>query len=120
MHTAASLCAIRTICAVAAGFDLDSIGDLRGRWMLDVPRWEDGGRNAALSCRVDGLARTQGSDIEVDVEKVMDPLPRGSFGWWVLQCLTDEVTAVALPSDTGLGARVGIILITYVSHAGLW
>ena len=97
--------------------------------MLDVPRWEDGGRNAALSCRVDGLARTHGSDIEVDVEKVMDPLPRGSFGWWVLQCLTDEVTAVALtdevtavalPSDTGLGARVGIILITYVSHAGLW
>jgi len=128
VRTAASACAVPTIRAVAvdlavrAGFDFDSIGDLRGAVDVACARLvELAAANATLSCSffTVWLERIEVT-VEVDVEKVMDPLPQGSFGWWVVQCLTDEVTALVLPGDAGRGARACIILIKYALSTGLW
>jgi serine/threonine-protein kinase RsbW len=128
IHTAASTCAIPTIRTVAvdlatrAGFDFDSIVDLRVA-VDDVCAKLVclAAANVTLSCSfwTVWLERIE-MTAEVDVKTMTDPLPRGSFGWWVLQCLADEVTALVLPSDTGRGARVCLILIKYAWSAGLW
>ena len=128
VHTAASACAIPTIRTVAVdlatrtGFDFDSIVDLRVAVDDVCTRLVRlATAEATLSCSFLSvwLERIEVT-AEVDVETMTDPLPRGSFGWWVLQCLADEVTALVLPSDTGRGARVCLILIKYAWSAGGW
>ncbi|HZS21440.1 MAG TPA: ATP-binding protein [Pseudonocardiaceae bacterium] len=126
VYTAASAVAIPTIRTVAADlaaradFDLDSIADLRMAVDDTCTRLvRVAARDATLSCcfavrfeRIEVIA-------EVDVKEIMDPLPRGSFSWWVLRCLADEVTALVLPGKTGQGGRVCIILVKRALTAGL-
>jgi hypothetical protein len=38
---------------------------------------------------------------EVEVDQVADPLPTGSFGWRLLECLADAVSAASLPAEPG-------------------
>lgn len=126
VYTAASAIAIPTIRTVAADlaaradFDLDSIADLRMAVDDTCTRLVRlAACNATLSCsfavRVERIEVTA----EVDVNRMMDPLPRGSFSWWVLRCLADEVTALVLPGEAGQGGRVCIILVKQALSAGL-
>ena len=118
VHTTASALAIPAIRAVAVDlaarvdFDLDSIDDLRMAVDDTCARLVRlAASNATLSCSFAVQLERIELTAEVEVEDMMDPLPRGSFGWWVLQCLADEVTALVLPDEPGHGGRVCIILI---------
>lgn len=102
IQTAASTGSIPTIRTVAvdvatrAGFDLDSIADLRMAVDDVCARLVRlAAANATLSCSfwTVWLERIEVT-AEVDVETMRDLLPEGSFGWWVLQCLADEVTVL--------------------------
>ncbi|HWR48731.1 MAG TPA: ATP-binding protein [Pseudonocardiaceae bacterium] len=117
LHTAASTIAIPTIRMVAADlaaradFDLDSIDDLRMAVDdLCAMLVRIAADKATLSCRF----TVQPERIEVAAEVVVDgtaePLPTGSFGWRVLECLADEVSAVSLPAEAGRRDRVRITL----------
>jgi serine/threonine-protein kinase RsbW len=126
VHTAAKAIAIPTIRAVAVDlaarvdFDLDSIDDLRMAVDNACARLVRlAASNATLSCSFAVRLERIEVTAEVDVEEMMDPLPRGSFGWWVLQCLADEVAALVLPGDPGQGGRVCIILIKHALTPGL-
>ncbi len=128
VRTAASLGAIPTIRAVAvdlaarAGFDRDAIADLQ------VALEDAGARLIRLAAAGSTLrcsfvpVRLERIEViaEVDVDKVVDPVPRGSFGWWVLWCLTDDVAAVIVPGDAGRGARVCLMLIKRALTVGPW
>jgi serine/threonine-protein kinase RsbW len=117
LRTAASTIAIPTIRTVAADlaaradFDLDSIDDLRMAVdELCAMLVRVAADYATLSCRF--TIRAERIEVAADVEVAdgADPLPTGSFGWRVLECLADEVSAVSLPAEPGRHERVCIIL----------
>ena len=114
--TAASSLVIPTIRTVAADlaaradFDLDSIDDLR--MAVDdacAMLVRIAAPNARLRCTFS--VRSDRVQITTEVDAAVDSLPTGSFGWWVLTCLADEVTAVGLPMAAGQYGRVCISLI---------
>lgn len=103
---------IRTVAAdlaARADFDLDSIDDLRVAVddacamlvRIAAP-------NARLRCEFS--VRSDLMRITAEVDAAVDALPTGSFGWQVLTCLADEVTAVGLPAAAGQYGRVCISL----------
>ena len=113
--TAASSLVIPTIRTVAADlaaradFDLDSIDDLR--MAVDdacAMLVRIAAPNARLRCEFS--VRSDRVQITTEVDAAVDSLPTGSFGWWVLTCLVDEVTAVGLPMAAGQYGRVCISL----------
>jgi serine/threonine-protein kinase RsbW len=113
--TAASSLVIPTIRTVAADlaaradFDLDSIDDLR--MAVDdacAMLVRIAAPNARLRCEFS--VRSDRVQITTEVDAAVDSLPTGSFGWWVLTCLVDEVTAVGLPTAPGQYGRVCISL----------
>jgi serine/threonine-protein kinase RsbW len=115
LRTAASTAVIPTIRTVAADlaaradFDLDSIDDLRMAVddlcaMLVRIAADKTGLRCTFTVRPER--------IEVDVEvDVTDSLPTGSFGWRVLECLTDGVSVLSLPAGTGGHDRVCITMV---------
>lgn len=120
LHTAAGTIAIPTIRTVAADlaaradFDLDSIDDLR--MAVDdacAMLVRIAAQNAILSCRFvvrpDRIEVAAGVNVDDAVA-----LPTGSFGWRVLECLADEVSAV--PHDPEPGHR-GRVIINLAKHA---
>lgn len=117
LHTTASPIVIPTIRMVAADlaaradFDLDSIDDLRMA-VDDVCALlvRMAAVNATLSCRFTVRAAQIELAAEVDADDLADPLPTRSFSWRVLESLADEVSAECLPSTSGQGLRVCIIL----------
>jgi serine/threonine-protein kinase RsbW len=115
LRTAASTVVIATIRTVAADlaaradFDLDSIDDLRmavddlcAMLVRIAPA------DATLRCRF--IAHPERVEVaaDVDVEDGTEPPPTRSFGWRVLECLADEVSAKALPRELGQRGRVCI------------
>jgi serine/threonine-protein kinase RsbW len=117
LHTPASSSAIPTIRTVAADlaaradFDLDSIDDLRMAVDdLCAMLVRIAADNATLSCRFTVRAERIEVAADVDVDDLADRLPTGSFGWRVLECLADEVSAVSLPAEAGRQGRVCITL----------
>lgn len=117
LHTAASTIAIPTIRTVAADlatradFDLDSIEDLRMAVDdLCAMLVRIAADNATLSCRFTVQPERIEVAAEVAVDDTEDPLPTGSFGWRVLECLADEVSAVSLPAEPGRRDRVRVTL----------
>lgn len=119
VYAAASARALPTIRLVAADlaaradFDLDAIDDLRmavddALAMLARIAAPDAAHNATLSCRITVWPERIEVATEVDVDDVADLLPTRSLGWRVLECLTDEVTALVLPGQPG---RVCLILV---------
>lgn len=115
LRTAASTAVIPTIRTVAADlaarvdFDLDSIDDLRMAVddlcaILVRIAADKSGLRCAFTVRPER--------IEVDVEvDVADSLPTGSFGWRVLECLTDGVSVLSLPAGSGGYDRVCITVV---------
>ena len=71
----------------------------------------DAAHHAMLSCRITVWPERIEVATEVDVDDVADLLPTHSFGWRVLECLTDEVSALVLPGETGQPGRVCLILV---------
>lgn len=127
VHTTADALAIPAIRAVAvdlaarADFDLDAIADLRVAVDGTCARLVRlAAADATLSCSFAVRLERIEVTAEVDVEGMMDPLPTGSFSWWALRCLADEVTALVLPGEPGQRGRVCIILIKNALPAGLW
>lgn len=118
LRTAASSMMIPTIRTIAADlaaradFDLDSIDDLRMAaddlcdMLLSIAA-----DTAILSCRFTVSSERIEVAVEVDVDEGADPLPTGSFGWRVLECLADQIAAVSLPAESGRRGRVGVTLI---------
>jgi serine/threonine-protein kinase RsbW len=118
LHTTASTTvAIPTIRVVAADlaaradFDLDSIADLR--MAVDdacavLVRLAAPG--AMLRCRLTVWPGRIEMAAEVNIDQVADPLPTGSFGWRLLECLADEASAASLPAEPGQRARRRITL----------
>lgn len=122
VYAAASARALPTIRLVAADlaaradFDLDSIDDLRmavdDAWaMLARIAAPDAAHHATLSCRITVWPERIEVATEVDVDDVADLLPTHSWGWRVLECLTDEVSALVLPGEPGQPGRVCLILV---------
>jgi serine/threonine-protein kinase RsbW len=117
LHTAATPVVIPTIRTVAADlaaradFDLDSIDDLRMA-VDDVCAMlvRIAALNARLSCTFTVRAERIELAAEVDADDSADPLPTRSFGWRVLESLTDEVSVQFLPGAQGQRGRVCIIL----------
>lgn len=118
LHTAASTIAIPTIRTVAADlaaradFDLDSIDDLRmAADELCAMLVRIAADNVTLSCRF--TVRSERIEVvaEVDIDDMADSLPTGSFGWRVLECLADQVSAVSLPAEPGRRGQVRITLV---------
>jgi serine/threonine-protein kinase RsbW len=109
LHTTASttvaIPTIRVVAADLAGradFDLDSIADLR--MAIDdacavLVRLAAPG--ATLRCRLTVWPERIEMAAEVEVDQVADPLPTGSFGWRLLECLADAVSAASLPAEPG-------------------
>jgi serine/threonine-protein kinase RsbW len=116
LHTAASATAIPTIRMVAADlaaradFDLDSVDDLRmaveEACALLV---RIAARNARLSCTFTVRPDRVELAVEVDVDEAADLPTPGSFGWRVLNCLADEVSALVLPAEPD---QHGLVCIT--------
>jgi len=115
LRTAASTAVIATIRTVAADlaaradFDLDSIDDLRmavddlcAMLVRIAPA------DATMRCRF--VAQPERIEVaaDVDVEDGTEPPPTRSFGWRVLECLADEVSAEALPRERGQRGRICI------------
>ena len=126
LYTAARAVAVPTIRTVAADlaaradFDLDAIADLRmavDDTCMRLVRLA--ASDATLSCSFAVRLERIEVTAEVDVKDMMDPLPRGSFSWWVLQCLTDGVTTLVLPDEAGQGGRVCIMLVKQALTSGL-
>ena len=67
-------------------------------------------QGAMLSCRFTVRPERIEAVAEVDVEDGAQPLPLGSFGWRVLECLAEEVKACAVPAQPGQRGRVRITL----------
>lgn len=122
VYTAGSALALPTIRVLAADlaaradFDLDSIDDLRmaldEAWaMLARIAAPDAAHNATLNCRFTVWPERIEVATEVNVDDVADLLPTRSFSWWVLECLTNEVSALVLPGEPGQPGRVCIILV---------
>lgn len=117
LHTAATPVVIPTIRTVAADlaaradFDLDSIDDLRMA-VDDVCAMlvRIAALNARLSCTFTVRAERIELAAEVDANDSADPLPTRSFGWRVLESLTDEVSVQFLPGVQGQRGRVCITL----------
>ncbi|MGH3827245.1 MAG: ATP-binding protein [Pseudonocardiaceae bacterium] len=123
LRTTASTSGIPTIRTVAADlaaradFDLDSIDDLRmavddlcamlTRIAVD---------NTMLSCAFTVLPGRIEVAAEVEVDDVRDRLSTGSFGWRVLECLANEVSAVAVPAAPGRAGRVRVTLMKDVGR----
>ena len=105
---------IRTVAAdlaARADFDVDAIDDLR--MAVDdacAMLVRIAAPGSPLSCRFTVRPKRIEVSVEVDVDDVRDPLPTGSFSWRVLECLTDEVSAVVLASSCGQRGRVCIPL----------
>lgn len=124
LRTAASTSAIPTIrivsadLAARADFDLDSIDDLRmavdDLCAMLVRVAAPGG---TLSCRFTVRPERIEVAAEVDVDAGADPLPTRTFGWRVLECLADEVSAGSLPGEHGQRGRVCITLVKFVATA---
>ena len=105
---------LRTIAAdlaARAGFELDSIDDLRTAvddacaMLVRIAA-----QGAMLSCRFTVRPERIEAVAEVDVEDGAQPLPLGSFGWRMLECLAEEVKAYAMPAQPGQRGRVRITL----------
>ena len=117
LHTTANPVVIPVIRAVAAdlatraGFEADSIDDLRmavdDACAMLVRIAAEG---ATLSCRLTVWPERIEAVADVDVEDGAQPLPIGSFGWRVLECLAEEVKACAVPAQPGQRGRVRITL----------
>lgn len=117
LHTTADAIAIPTIRTVAADlaaradFDLDSIDDLRMA-VDDVCAMlvRIAVLNATLSCWF--TVRTERIELaaEVAANDSVGPLPTRSFGWRVLESLTDEVSARFLAGGQGESGRMRITL----------
>jgi serine/threonine-protein kinase RsbW len=118
LRTTASPLAIPTIrtiaadLAVRAGFDLDSVDELRiavdeaCALLVQVAA-----PKAKLKCRFTvRLARVELA-AEVGIDDIADPLPVGSVGWELLNCLADEVNALVLPAEPREHGRVCIALV---------
>jgi len=127
VHTVASAVAIPMIGTIAvdvaarADFDLDTIDDLRMAVDNACARLVRlAACNATLSCSFTVRLERIEVTAEVDVNDMVDPLPIGSFGWWVLGCLADEVSAVVLPGEPGEHGRVCILFIKAAVTPGLW
>lgn len=105
---------IRTLVAdlaTRADFDLDSIDDLRMAVDdLCVMLTRIAAADATLSCVFTVQPERIEVAAEVDVDSMADPLPTGSFGWRMLECLVNEVSAMALPQEPGREGRVRITL----------
>ena len=105
---------IRVVAADLAGradFDLDSIADLR--MAIDdacavLVRLAAPG--ATLTCRLTVWPGRIEMAADVNIDQVADPLPTGSFGWRLLECLADEASALSLPAEPGQRARRRITL----------
>jgi serine/threonine-protein kinase RsbW len=118
LHTTASAIAIPTIRTVAADlaaradFDLDSIDDLRMA-VDDVCAMlvRIAVLNATLSCSFTVRADRIEVAAEVDADALAGPLPTKSFGWRVLESLTNEVSVHYLPGVRGQGGKVCITLV---------
>ncbi|MEO7193650.1 MAG: ATP-binding protein [Pseudonocardiaceae bacterium] len=122
LRTTASTSAIPTIRTVAADlaaradFDLDSIDDLRMAVDdLCAMLARIAADNAMLSCAFTIRPERIEVAAEVEVDDVQDRLPTGSFGWRVLECLANEVSAVAVPAEPG---RAGRVRVTLMKDAG--
>lgn len=115
LHTMAGTAVIATIRTVAADlaaradFDLDSIDDLRmavddlcAMLVRLAPK------DATLRCRFTAWPERIEVAADVDVEDGTDPPPTRSFSWRVLECLADDVSAVALPKELGQRGRICI------------
>ncbi|MDQ4094002.1 MAG: ATP-binding protein [Actinomycetota bacterium] len=117
LRTTASAIVIPTIRTVAADlaaradFDLDSIDDLRMA-VDDVCAMlvRIAVLNATLSCAFTVRADRIELAAEVDADALAGPLPTTSFGWRVLESLTDEVSVQYLPGVQGQGGKVCITL----------
>lgn len=117
LDTAARSIAIPTIRVVAADlaaradFDLDSIEDLRiavdEACMLLV---RIAASDTRLRCRFTVRPERIELAAEVDICGVDQPLPVGSLGWRVLNCLADEVNALVVPPGSNEHGRVCIAL----------
>ena len=115
LHTTAGTAVIATIRTVAADlaaradFDLDSIDDLRMAVDdLCAMLVRLAAKDAPLRCRF--TARPERIEVaaDVDVEDGTEPPPTRSFSWRVLECLADDVSAVALPKEVGQRSRIRI------------
>jgi serine/threonine-protein kinase RsbW len=67
-------------------------------------------QGATLSCRFTVGPERIEAVAEVDVEDGAQPLPTGSFGWRVLECLAEEVKARAVPAQPAQRGQVRITL----------
>jgi serine/threonine-protein kinase RsbW len=121
LRTVASTNVIPTIRTVAADlaaradFDLDAIDDLRMAVddlcaMVVRIAVDKAGLRCAFTVRPER--------IEVDVEiDIADPLPTGSFGWRVLECLTDGVSVLSVPAGSEGHDRVCITVVKQAVRA---
>jgi serine/threonine-protein kinase RsbW len=117
LRTAANTVVIPTVRTVAADlaaradFDLDAIDDLRMAVDdLCAVLVRIAADDAMLECRFAVCAERIEVVAEVDVDGGADPLPTGSFGWRVLECLVDEVSVVSLPVEAGRATRIRVTL----------
>ena len=127
LHTPASPVVIPMIRAVAADlairadFEADSIDDLRmavdDACAMLVHIAAEG---ATLSCRLTVWPERIEAVADVDIEDGTPPLPIGSFGWRVLECLAEEVKTCAVPAQPGHRRRVRIILGKHAVTALPW
>lgn len=97
--------------AARADFDLEAVDELRmavdGTCALLVGI---AAADAGSRCRfIAGPERVELA-AEIDIDNVDDPLPIGSIGWRVLNCLADEVNALVLPAEPRQHGRVCIAL----------
>jgi serine/threonine-protein kinase RsbW len=117
LHTVAKGVVLPTIGTVAADlaaradFDLEAVDELRmavdGTCALLVGI---AAADAGSRCRfIAGPERVELA-AEIDIDNVDDPLPIGSIGWRVLNCLADEVNALVLPAEPRQHGRVCIAL----------
>lgn len=115
LRTAANTAVIATIRTIAADlaaradFDLDSIDDLRMAVDdLCAMLVRIASQDATLRCTF--TARPERIEVAADVEvdDGTEPPPTRSFSWRVLECLADDVTAVALPRELSQRSRICI------------
>ncbi len=127
LHTPASpvmMPVIRTVAAdlaARADFEVDSIDDLR--MAVDdacAMLARIAAQGATLSCRFTVRPERIEAVAEVDVEHTAQPLPIGSFGWRILECLAEEVKASAVPGQCGQRGRVRITLGKHAITAPPW
>jgi serine/threonine-protein kinase RsbW len=105
---------VRTVAAdlaARADFDLDAIDDLRMAVDdLCAVLVRVAADDAMLECRFTVCSERIEVVVEIDVDGGVDPLPTGSFGWWVLECLVDEVSVESMPAEPGRCTRLCVTL----------